>query len=62
MANAVTGWLIVQADGGHCDILPADQLTPQPLEQVKTWGPFETKADAIARRVGLIRAGHCQPE
>ncbi len=25
------------------------------------WGPFESQGEAIARRVGLIRAGKCQP-
>jgi hypothetical protein len=31
------------------------------LAQVKRWGPFASRDEAIARRVGLIRAGHCQP-
>ena len=32
-------------------------------EQVELdqWGPFESKAVAISRRVGLIRAGKCKP-
>lgn len=25
------------------------------------WGPFETQNQAIAKRIGLIRAGKCQP-
>ncbi|MEM6714570.1 MAG: hypothetical protein AAGD09_17225 [Cyanobacteria bacterium P01_F01_bin.56] len=25
------------------------------------WGPYASQGDAIARRVGLIRAGKCQP-
>ncbi|NJR66887.1 MAG: DDE transposase family protein [Leptolyngbyaceae cyanobacterium CRU_2_3] len=25
------------------------------------WGPFASQGEAIARRVGLIRSGKCQP-
>ncbi len=28
---------------------------------LKRWGPFSTKSQAIAKRVGLIRAGKCKP-
>ncbi|MDY7004776.1 MAG: DDE transposase family protein [Cyanobacteriota bacterium] len=31
-------------------------------EVVETWGPFNSVEEAIARRVGLIRAGKCQPK
>jgi hypothetical protein len=29
---------------------------------VEQWGPFESADEAIARRVGLIRSGKCQPK
>ncbi|MCY7273232.1 MAG: DDE transposase family protein, partial [Phormidesmis sp. CAN_BIN44] len=29
--------------------------------QREQWGPFESQGVAIARRVGLIRAGKCKP-
>lgn len=28
---------------------------------LECWGPFESQSIAIARRVGLIRAGKCKP-
>jgi hypothetical protein len=28
---------------------------------MERWGPFDSQQEAIARRVGLIRAGKCQP-
>ena len=28
---------------------------------LKRWGPFKTQNQAIAKRVGLIRAGKCKP-
>ena len=30
-------------------------------ENIQKWGPFETQNQAIAKRIGLIRAGKCQP-
>ncbi|NCQ72918.1 MAG: hypothetical protein GPI98_04015 [Microcystis aeruginosa W13-13] len=52
-------WYIVQENTGICQIIA--------LENGKTpvsgqyWGPFAERGEAIARRVGLIRAGKCQP-
>jgi len=33
----------------------------QGKEKPQTWGPFSSQEEAIARRVGLIRAGKCKP-
>ncbi len=30
-------------------------------DALKQWGPFNTQSQAIAKRVGLIRAGKCKP-
>jgi hypothetical protein len=49
-------WYILKQASGTCAITP--QTTP---DAVETWGPFATLDEAIARRVGLIRAGKCQP-
>jgi len=59
-------WYIVKQPTGHCEIVQMDaplvdspQKSPTSAEQ--RWGPFESQGEAIARRVGLIRAGKCQP-
>ncbi|OUC14988.1 MAG: hypothetical protein B0A82_09385 [Alkalinema sp. CACIAM 70d] len=66
-------WYIVQQSTGHCEIvseivaesdLPADPTekeSPETANQLKRWGPFSSRNEAIAKRVGLIRAGQCQP-
>ncbi len=66
-------WYIVQQDNGQCVIVPGDAevLLESPADSAtaseegaagrQRWGPFASKAAAIARRVGLIRAGKCQP-
>jgi hypothetical protein len=59
--QTAASWHIVQQAGGHCEIFnqaKLDQLTDNP----KTWGPFTSRTEAIAKRVGLIRAGKCLPK
>jgi len=56
-------WYIVKLPKGHCKILPNEQVKGEEkdLNIVEQWGPFNSPEEAIARRVGLIRAGKCQP-
>lgn len=61
MENAQT-WYIVKRYDGPCEILPSDRIEEKEDPTiVERWGPFDSQQDAIARRVGLIRAGKCQP-
>ncbi|WP_375470293.1 DDE transposase family protein [uncultured Nostoc sp.] len=60
MNNSQT-WYIVKRSVGNCEILPSDKLGNDNLEIIEQWGPFSSQGEAIARRVGLIRAGKCQP-
>ncbi len=69
VSNANQWYIVKQADG-HCDIVPSQppadappaNATPADTDQPQSqWGPFDSQAEAIARRVGLIRAGKCQP-
>ena len=54
---------IIKRPTGTCDIIPSDQVSEQQEETVvQKWGPFDSTNEAIARRVGLIRAGKCQPQ
>ncbi len=50
-------WYIVKLPPGNCEIVS----TEPSVAEVEQWGPFPSKEEAIARRVGLIRAGKCQP-
>ncbi|PZV16563.1 MAG: hypothetical protein DCF22_05170 [Leptolyngbya sp.] len=61
-------WFIVKQDNGQCAIVPAStadgsegRSTESEVEPAEQWGPFASQAEAIARRVGLIRAGKCRP-
>jgi len=63
-------WFIVKQNNGQCAIALAsiaDKPEGSSVEfELETpteerWGPFASQSEAIARRVGLIRAGKCQP-
>lgn len=54
----VASWYIVKLPPGNCEIVAKESLTTEAAAQ---WGPFSSKEEAIARRIGLIRAGKCQP-
>jgi hypothetical protein len=58
-------WFISKLADGTCEIIKSDRQDSQdPAEidtSVETWGAFASQGEAIAKRVGLIRAGKCQP-
>jgi hypothetical protein len=54
-------WYIVKRSGGNCEIILSNQIADDNLEIIEQWGLFSSQEEAIARRVGLIRAGKCQP-
>jgi hypothetical protein len=59
-------WYVVKQPDGHCEIVrleagqTLDSITATGTEP-EHWGPFDSQGEAIARRVGLIRSGRCQP-
>ena len=59
--NAPQTWYIVKLPAGHCEIVSREKSLENDLAVQERWGPF-TQNEAIARRVGLIRAGKCQPQ
>jgi hypothetical protein len=54
-------WYIVKQPTGNCEIVQQETIEKDPKAEEQTWGPFDSQGEAIARRVGLIRAGKCQP-
>ncbi len=54
-------WYIVKRPQGHCDIIASNQTTQENPAVQERWGPFTSQDEAFARRIGLIRAGKCQP-
>lgn len=56
--SETTNWHIVKRPSGQCEIVPEGKDQKSGAE---TWGPFASQNEAIAKRVGLIRAGKCKP-
>lgn len=59
-------WYVVKLETEQCAVVTSKQLNEmsQPTPETKDaekWGPFASQGEAIARRVGLIRSGKCQP-
>jgi hypothetical protein len=55
-------WYIIKRSTERCEIVSSEQAgDEQNADIIERWGPFNSPQDAIARRVGLIRAGKCQP-
>jgi hypothetical protein len=56
-------WYIVKQPSGVCQILSVAEASEfANWSDHEKWGPFQSQGEAIARRVGLIRAGKCQPQ
>ncbi|MBU7585204.1 MAG: DDE transposase family protein [Nostoc sp. TH1S01] len=54
-------WYIVKRKTSHCEIVPSNLVRDDDPEIMEKWGTFTSQSEAIARRIGLIRAGKCQP-
>ncbi|KAM3090168.1 hypothetical protein ACKFKG_30445 [Phormidesmis sp. 146-35] len=66
MSN-IEAWYVIKQTDGHCEVVPASEVvvgneSSAQVTQTEQWGPFESPGAAIARRVGLIRAGKCKPD
>jgi hypothetical protein len=61
MSEPTPTWYIVKIVNDTCQIVTYAEIERADVEFIDRWGPFESKSEAIAKRVGLIRAGKCQP-
>ncbi|NJL09847.1 MAG: DDE transposase family protein [Calothrix sp. SM1_7_51] len=62
MSENPQSWYIVKRPVGNCEIISSDKIEDsENAEATEKWGPFTEQGEAFARRVGLIRAGKCQP-
>jgi hypothetical protein len=53
-------WFICKRNTGICEIVNSNSKA-ELTDAIETWGAFNSQGEAIAKRVGLIRAGKCQP-
>jgi hypothetical protein len=58
--NESQKWYIIKDKEDYCQIVLGEDNNV--FESEQKWGPFNSQEEAIAKRVGLIRAGKCQPK
>jgi hypothetical protein len=51
-------WYIVKQPNETCQIVDDSAVAEAAAEK---WGPYGSREEAIAKRIGLIRAGKCTP-
>jgi hypothetical protein len=61
MSESTTTWYIVKIANSTCQVVTQEALATTDPESIERWGPYPSQSEAIAKRVGLIRAGKCQP-
>ncbi|MEM9510528.1 MAG: hypothetical protein AAGA16_23060 [Cyanobacteria bacterium P01_E01_bin.35] len=54
-------WYVVKHKDQTCQVVSFAQEQTKTPEQ-KQWGHYLSEQEAIAKKIGLIRAGKCQPE
>ncbi len=54
-------WYIIKRSTQKCEIVSSELTSEDDTEIIEKWGPFNSKDEAISRRIGLIRTGKCQP-
>lgn len=54
-------WYIIKSSTQTCEIVSSKSAAEDDREIIEKWGPFNSKEEAISRRIGLIRTGKCQP-
>ncbi len=62
--NPPETWYILKTPEGYCEIvrsLPNQRKGTDDESVPEYWGPFSSNSEALAKRVGLIRARRCQP-
>lgn len=54
-------WYVIKQQDGTCRVTSFTSKQPKTPEQ-KQWGSYNSESEAIAKKIGLIRAGKCQPQ
>lgn len=58
-------WYVVKQENGTCEVMSfasQQEKTPEQLSEKSPWGAFKSEQEAIAKKIGLIRAGKCKPQ
>ncbi|MEM8831670.1 MAG: hypothetical protein AAGE96_20270 [Cyanobacteria bacterium P01_G01_bin.19] len=65
MNDADNNWYVVKQEDGTCEVIQLNSSTAKtPLQSSvqSQWGSYSSEQEAIAKKIGLIRAGKCKPK
>lgn len=54
-------WYVIKQPDSTCQVIRFDSKQTETPQQ-QQWGSYGSEQEAIAKKVGLIRAGKCQPQ
>lgn len=54
-------WYVIKQEDGTCEVMQFPRQQTKTPEQ-EQWGSYNSEQEAIAKKIGLIRAGKCQPQ
>jgi hypothetical protein len=54
-------WYVIKQEDGTCQVTQFDRPQTKTPEQ-EQWGSYSSEQEAITKKIGLIRAGKCQPQ
>ncbi len=54
-------WYVIKQENGTCAVAVFEKSQTKTPEQ-EQWGSFTSEQEAIAKKIGLIRAGKCNPQ
>ena len=57
-------WYVVKQEDDTCQVVESKtEPAKTPSQSLKSqWGGFKSEQEAIAKKIGLIRAGKCKPQ
>ena len=54
-------WYVIKLEDETCSVEGFD-TEPEKNPDRERWGSFKNESEAIAKKIGLIRAGKCKPQ
>ena len=54
-------WYVIKQEDETCSV-EGFATEPAKTPKLERWGAFENEQEAIAKKIGLIRAGKCKPQ
>ena len=61
MSDSKNFWYVVKQQDDTCEVVSFNEEQAE-TDKKSQWGSFKNEQEAIAKKIGLIRAGKCKPQ